>query len=533
MRLPAVPNITRAGQCTGAARRPIPAAAAHPLRAGAIAALALAAFACLPGCATGRVNLWPVYFHEARRIQTPTGPQTVNTTEALYPVFHRESDGETTWHAVRPLYNAESDADGRRQVQYLWPLGLILKGPYAERHHRLFPLFGYHKTWSRTAKDYSMHAHVLQLVRWGRDARFGPYLAFIPLAGVTHNVIGPTWSFVLFPLYSHYRHGDYVRDDFPWPVAGYGRTPDGLKVMRRFWPFYVAKREQGARGTYVWHAALWPMFRWGRLDRGGELHHTVFVAAPFYSSVKTWDRQDNLVAHTKSILGFGTARDSRGEQGTTGWSALFSLLKKSRAPKTDTLRIFPFYWQTTHYGDRAGDPGRTWVRRRVLWPFVWVDSDRLHPGTYKKGLVIAPFYWQYAEQYDATEDRGPREGRRVTLWPLATWQRDPDGARHFWVVSHGWRDPGKGYKRNYRAILDLFQYHRDAWGEVETRVLSRLYHHRRGPNGRYLSLMSLFTYDSTAEVVGVDGSYVSALFGLIKCSWADGEKRWRILYVPL
>jgi hypothetical protein len=45
--------------------------------------------------------------------------------------------------------------------------------------------------------------------------------------------------------------------------------------------------------------------------------------------------------------------------------------------------------------------------------------------------------------------------------------------------------------------------------------------------------MSLFTYDSTGEVVGQEGSYVSALFGLVKCSWTQQGRRWRVLYIPL
>jgi hypothetical protein len=45
--------------------------------------------------------------------------------------------------------------------------------------------------------------------------------------------------------------------------------------------------------------------------------------------------------------------------------------------------------------------------------------------------------------------------------------------------------------------------------------------------------MSLFTYDSTAEVVGESGSYVSALFGLIKVSWTPAGRRWRLFYIPL
>ncbi|MFO7955772.1 MAG: hypothetical protein R6X33_01585 [Candidatus Brocadiia bacterium] len=483
------------------------------------------------GCAAGRVNLWPVYFHETRELSGPDGTRTVTSTDVLYPVFHRESDGSSTWHAVRPLYNAETQPDGELTVKYLWPLGLIHKRGETERHYRLFPLFAWLKTHVASADGNSVHAHLLQLIRWGSDARYGPYFAVFPLGGVTHNVIGPTWNFLLFPLYSYYRRGEYVRHDFPWPVLGFGRSSDNSRRMTRFWPFYVHRIEDSARGLYERHDRLWPLFRWGRLDPGGRYHHKVFVAVPFYSSILTYDREGELVAYVRSYLGVRFARDFREQKQRTGWGALWSLIYHKRTDSRDDLCIFPFYWRTTH--SRGGpDSERRWTRYRVPWPIVWIDSDRLRDDVHKSGLIVAPFYWHFT---DVTDPGGPdeRTARRITLWPLSTWEQEADGARHLWVVSRGWRDPGGGYKRNYRDILDFFQYHHRTDGTRETRLLSRLYHHRRGPGGRYLSLMSLFTYDGTGEVVGESGSYVSALFGLIKVSWTPAGRRWRLFYIPL
>jgi len=483
------------------------------------------------GCAAGRVNLWPVFFHETRQLSGPDGPRTVTSTDVLYPVFHRESDGSSTWHAVRPLYSAESGVDGELTVKYLWPLGLIHRDGDAERHYRLFPLFAWLKTHVASADANSVHANLLQFIRWGSDARHGPYFAIFPLGGVTHNVIGPTWSFALFPLYSYFRCGEYTRHDFPWPVLGFGRSSDGSRRMTRFWPFYVHQVKETGRGLYERYDLLWPLVRWGRLDPGGRYYHKVFVAVPFHTNLRTFDRNGELVAYMRSFLGMRVARDSREEKRQSGWGALWSLIYHTRTDSTDNVCIFPFYWRTTHF--RGGpDSERRWTRHRVPWPFIWIDSDRLHAGVHKKGLVIAPFYWHYTEVAEPGSE-AETTARRITLWPLMTWQQEADDARHLWIVSRGWRDPGGGYKRNYRGILDFFQCHRHPDGTRETRLLSRLYHHRRGPAGRYLSLMSLFTYDSTGEVVGEAGSYVSALFGLLKVSWTPAGRRWRLFYIPL
>lgn len=485
-----------------------------------------------PGCATGRINLWPFYFHETRIVRTADGPRQVSTTE-VFPFFERQSEPDTTWHAVRPFYNYEhSRTEDHHQVQYIWPLGLHFKKGDMLTEHRLFPFFHYIKTWSPSLQKYSKHAHVIQLIRWGNHARFGRYFALFPLGGVTHGVISDTWSFVAFPFYSYYRHGDYVRRDFPWPFAGRGRTPDGVKQMYRFWPFYVSQVKKGPDELRARYDVMWPFVRWGTLDRGGNYYHRMTAVTPFYSSVRTFDRKGHVVACVRSVLGVLYCTGTPPQGGRSGWSALWTLVKDVETTKTDEFRVIPFYWRTTRYVDREEEPERTFTRRRIIWPLIWLDADHTDPKHYKGSIVVAPFYWHYTDKH--RDDEGDeRKARRITFWPLFTSAKEADGARHFWIVSHGWIGGSTGYKRNYRALFDFFQYHHRADGEAETRVLSRLYHHRRGPWGRYFSLAGLFTYDGTGEVVGEDGKYWSALFGLVKRSWTDQGSRWRILYIPL
>jgi len=458
----------------------------------------LAALLCaLSGCASGRVNLWPVYFHEVRDVPGPDGVRRVSATDVLYPFFTRETYPEGNWHALRPFYNYESGpTPGRSRVQYLWPLGLhFVEG--GEVTHRLFPFFDYNRTWSDRLKRYSIHAHLLQIIRWGNHAELGPYFAVFPFGGIMHGVVGRTWKFIMFPFYSHYERGTYVRRDFPWPFIGYGDSDDGSKSAYRFWPLYAYQRENSRTGLYERSDAIWPLVRWGVVDRGGKYYHRVLAVVPFFSRVTTFDREGKPVVRQTSVLGVGVRHKTPEGRGTKGWAALWSLIRRADSDDVDSVRFFPFYSRTTYYASTKKDPAHSWTR--------WIANP------------AGP----------------PRKDRRITLWPLITWDQRADGQKHVWVVSHGWRDESKGYKRNYRGLLDFFQYHRDPSGERETRVLSRLYHHRRGPHGRYISVMGLFTYDSTAEVVGEDGSYFSALFGLLKRSWSDDGGRWRILYIPL
>lgn len=486
----------------------------------------------LSGCATGRTNVWPFYFQEAREVPGPDGPHTVKTVEVLGPLFSWESGPDGTWHAVRPFYNYQRWPGGERtRLQYLWPLGLHARNGQ-EVQHRLFPFFDYTRTWSKRLQRYSVHAHVMQLVRWGDHAEWGRYAAFIPIGGVTHGLVGRTWSFVMFPFYSRYERGHYVRHDFPWPVLGYGRSDDGTKQTYRFWPFYVFQQEDSTLGKYVRHDLMWPLIRWGRLDRGGRYYHTVLAVTPLLSRIDTYDRDGRLVARQSSVLGFGKRGKSEATGGASGWSALWSLVRSVHGRDTDEFRAFPFYWRNTFYRSAEKDPEESWTRIRAPWPIVWLDSDRMtEPGVQKRGVTVAPFYWDHTRTETSESGQSATE-RKTTFWPLFTWERRSDGDAHVWVVSHGWRDESQGYKRNYRALLEVFQYHHRSDGERETRVLSRLYHHRRGKHGRYLSIMGLFTYDNTAEVIGEDGTYWSALFGLVKRSSTDSGARWRVLFIP-
>ncbi len=495
--------------------------------------LLLAGVLLLNGCAAGSVNLWPFYFRETRLVQGPRGPQRVTQTDVLYPLLCAEKHPDGGWHAVRPLYNYRwSEADGTSQLQYLWPLGTHATEGDELLHHRFFPVFEYLKTRSPLTDRHTVHAHLLQIIRWGRDDRLGPYFAVFPLGGVTHGVLAETWSFLLFPLYSYYEHGSYKRRDVLWPVLSWGATPDGTRRVRRVWPFYVAKVREEPDHSAARHDVLWPIIRWGFVDKHGRYRHTVTVVTPFYSSIKTYDREGNLIGSMRGILGVFLGSAGEGGQQVDGWSALWSVVRSYRSPLKDEFRIFPLYWRTTLYRAKQEEPQWNRTRYWAPYPVVWVDFDRMDPTRHKGTVVVAGAYWQSTDT-DFDGEGAPRKGRRRTLWPLVTVEKGAEGETHIYVASHGWKDTTNGFKRNYRAFIDLFQYHRRADGEAETRLLHRLYRHRRGPRGRYLSLAGLFTYDSTGEVVGEDGTYWSALFGLVKCSATGSGRRWRLLYVPL
>ena len=500
------------------------------LRTGLLALLT-ALCAGLAGCAGPRINFWPIYFCETR--EAPEAPYKRRTyVEILHPFFATENDDVRHYHVVRPLYNYESDkAEQSHRLQYLWPLGLQSGKKGEKSMHRLFPFFQHSTATKRATGDQVSRGLVFPIIYWGHHPVDGASFAVFPLGGVTHQLLGNTFSFVLFPLYSYYRQGDYKRHNFIWPFFSVARSSDGQRNLLRIWPFYVHNQHTG---SYDHHYLVWPFVRWGSqqwTQRRSDYVRRYFAFHPLFASSVTRDGQGAPIAYQRQILFFTRLADTREREQRKGWSFLFSLIRSESSPTKYDFRIFPFYWHTIRHHRGLGDPELRRARYRVLWPLIWVDKNNQGVDEEDSNLLIVPFYWQYGRRYKRGEYAGKTK-RSITLWPLVTRQREPDGSSHFWIASHGWKDASEGYKRNYRAFFDFFQYHLQADGEREVRILSRLYHHKFGPNGTYLSVPLLFDYDSIGDV-GADGKKSwSCLLGLVKCYWSDKGRRWRLFYMP-
>jgi len=493
---------------------------------------ALPLLAAALGCAGPRVNLWPIYFQETRR-SAEDPDRLVRRIEIGGPLFAMETSPDRLYYAVRPLYNFECDeAEGTRRLQYLWPLGLLSSRRGEHFLHRFFPFFQYTRRKRVTTGQEAWHGMVFPLVFWGSGPRHGRYFALFPFAGTLRGLIGDKLSFVMFPLYCRYELGDYTRHNVMWPIVSWGRTKDGRARCLRIFPFYVRKQLAGA---YDHRYLIWPLVRWGRQQwraKEGRMRRGYFAINPFYARETTYDPQGNVVAWRRDYLLYKTRRDLREGKEAEAWSLLFSVARSEHTPQKDEFRIFPVYHRTTHYAPGGRESGRKWTRRRLLYVLVWLDHDTLEPQRDKRGLVVAPFYWRHTVRHTGGPLAG-RTGRRTSIWPLVTWQRGPEGSRHLWVPSNAWADRSLGYKRNVRPLLDLYQHHNSPDGEKETRVLSRLYHHRSTPAGRYLSVGPFWTYDSIGDA-GADGRKSwSALMGLLKREWWDEGSRWRLFYIPL
>lgn len=479
------------------------------------------------GCASERINLWPIYYQAPERIEGTDG-QTKMVREALGPIFSWETRKGRHYHAVRPFYNYEWNArKGLSRLQYLWPLGVFYRREGDVWQHRLLPIFSHHELQEKSTGRERANGFLLPFFFWGRRPQ-GGYFAVFPVGGLLRGVLGDSFSFVLFPLFSRYVRGDYTRYDVLWPVFSWGSTPDGEETTFRAWPFYVHYRREG---LYDQRHVLWPLVQWGTLNSRGRYPQELLRVFPFYSSRVASDSEGNVVKYWKQVLFVSWEQDTRPEHRSSGWSLFWYLLRFSRGPKSEEALVFPLYWRKSLYADDSRNPDRAWTRYRVLWPILWFDYNGLDPEVDRRSFVVAPIYWDYASTYHGPQD--DEKSRSVTLWPLMTWKSDRQDALHFWLPSHGWEDAPEGYKRNYRRFLEVFQYHSGPGDRLRIAFLWRAFRYVTGPEGTDWNVLSLLSYWSDREDEKVKRKEVSVLFGLLKYIREKGESRWRVLYIPL
>jgi len=501
----------------------------------ALAALCLAGLA---GCAGQRINVWPVFFRETEL----RGQEPVTTVEVLYPLLSIERSPSRSYHVLRPLYNYERNlTDGSSRTQYLWPLGLATNRPEDLKLDRFLPIFQHYTRAPAGAGEGVTHSWLLPLLFWGRTPEEGPYFAFFPVGGVTHGLLGDTLAFAAFPLYAYLRDGDYRCHFVLWPIFSWGSSPDGKLLRRGVWPLYVRDRVEGlpGGGGYAKNSVLWFLLRWGRQwapGPGGREERRYFALFPLYSDQVLRDSEGNLLSRQRRVLQLvGWSVDNRERNYERGVTFLFGQWRFVESQGLDEWRMIPFYWRITHYRLGQRDPEHRWTRHRILWPLIWLDNNTMDPGRRARNIVVAPLYWDFVQESEAGGAR--RRERSISLWPLLTVGTDSEGRLDLWLLSHGWRDSAEGYKRNYRAFFDLFQFHstpaEEGGREREVRLLWRLCHYKGGPQGRYVSFQPLMTYDGRGDAGAGGEKSWSFLLGLVKYAWTEEGGRWRLLYVPL
>ncbi len=480
-------------------------------------------FLIFSGCATRGSGIWPAYYRES--IVDETGKEARHR-EILYPFLEMQSSPSRRYVALRPLANVESKPDeGLWKMQFLWPLGLVSFRDDRSRLYRFWPFFQHSYTADVVSGEGATHGMIFPFVFWGHKPERGNYAALLPIGGRTYGLLGDEFSWVLFPFYSYYERSDYRRHDLLWPFFSSGGTPDGQKRTVRFWPVYVLKEDED---SFIHNYLIWPFLRWGNerweTVAGEPMRRDYFAFHPFYARLEMRDGDGEVITRQRSLLFYNRFYDIRWDEGQTRWSAFFSLIRRQATDDTNEWRFFPFFWKRVNSPPAPGEKDRSVVHHRLFWPLIWHTRDASLPGKKRSYAVFAPFLWHYRTHHakeDVTE-------KSTTFWPAVTFEHGPEGKFAFYLLSHGWRDSEGGYKRNYRPFFEIFRFRALPDGSRETRLLWRLYHHKRGPEGRELSVPVLFSYDtSVCEEGEPERRTLSFFFGLIEYEVSEDGRRVR------
>ena len=380
-------------------------------------------------------GLWPIYTADAR----PWAG--LHTARAAGPFLHWERSSEARLFEARPLFSSLTSTEKRRW-DVLYPLSGCRKRPDRALCSVLFL--------ASSREDYQsgIRRRLLFFAFWGNTKEQVPYGGLFPFWGVFRERLGfARIDFLLWPLYSRARNGDYTETHLLWPFFGWGRGAG--RSMIRIWPLFgYSKRE----GSYVRQFLLWPLIH-RRVERLSARNPTyTFYVLPLYG------RRDSGPQASRFYLFPLVLRQwhrERPEIWRTDW--LWPFFSRGRGPDGATLfALRPFYIRS----ERPGEKQRSWL-------LGLVGRTEIH----EPGLDQA--YWRilWAGRVGTRTTKGEKL-RHSDLWPFYRFRSftDVEGVEHGYLrvpylIPLRGLEPD-GWNRHYNQLLELYS---RRWSGTEVR----------------------------------------------------------------
>jgi hypothetical protein len=403
---------------------------------------------------------------------------------------------------VRPLYALESLESGSRRIRSFPPF-IRLFHEDDDTDYRILPLF-YYRDYQQPLGGRDVDWFLLPFFG-GSDPEEGGYFAVFPLGGRIKGLLAHNEStFVLFPLYWHWRTGARESLHVLWPF--YNRVSGGDWSGSRLWPFWGRYRSRTRDDAL-------------RYDRG-------FVFWPF------WIRgRDQLhIEPTESFFTFP-----------------FYGYRVNRLADTRTC-FWPFYQR--HHDKRTGRV----IHMGYLIPWRVTDGQ----------TDIWPLFgFKRTERQISMAGELRHRRRHYVLWPIERydWAADADEEMtRFWLLPLLWHfhyiDRKSLQERTVWKVWPLFDY-RSEPGKVAFDILAPLWLQREEYDRFYTRWFAIVRYRKRPEVSGWEVLYgavsyrrerlepvpdgaieageealFSVLGGLFECGRRRDELVLRLLYVP-
>jgi hypothetical protein len=447
----------------------------------------------LSGCITlsstpKRIRLLPLFDYWAED-QT----EALDVAGPLYS--YQRTGGERKW-AFRPFISKYEDREnGVCEYEFLYPLGRY-KRTKDERLIRFIPLIKSGKSFEEEERG---RISEFFPVFWGRTEEGERYGGVIPFYGNLKKSFGrDEITFFLWPLYSSSREGETRTYKFIWPFLAYTKGKD--RRAFRFWPFYG---QDDKEGLYSKRFVFWPFFIQQKTDLDTNTPKDFFALFPFYISSNSGTERSRTILFPL----FTSYRKDNFRQRTYPWP----LLTHAKGIDYESRNVLPFYRYQRSAKSRYF---------YVMWPIY------KHELEWDKNRTVTDHLFLINKFERTSFENENKVAKTYRFWPLFYYRARKNGDVRFDF-------PGlipaeyEGFDRNYGPLFRVFEYRKDAEGNVQSKFLWGLYTHRKRSSKESKDMTIIASYEKDQGLKSF-----SLLKGLLDYRSKDNVSSLGFLYLP-
>ncbi len=266
--------------------------------------------------------------------------------------------------------------------------------------------------------------------------------------------------------------------------------------------FYVREKE----GEYSKYFALWPIFFFEKTDLDTDNPRTFKAVFPLF--VDSSSPEKDSTTFLWPFFSYTNDKKNNYKQ----WDMPWPIFHYGKGKEIESFRLFPIYGYKTKPDSKT---------RFFLWPLYTYDKEIFedHEDTTHRFLLI--------NKYQRKVWKGKfKDAKSVRIWPLFYYNRKQDGAIKF---SFPELIPieDEGFERNWAPLFRLYQYNKDAEGNMESKFLWGLYRHKKMESKELFELTFLFSYEKEKDRV-----CLSILKGLFEYRREKDANSIKLFYLP-
>lgn len=422
----------------------------------------------------------------------------------LGPLVKRESTGNGSVTALRPLFYRQGDDGGTSSLDVVYPLWSYRTAPDNTRFNAIHLLSG---DFGSRESGSSNRFHLFPFLFYGSGEEGSErYFGLFPFGGTIKGWFGrDAIHFALFPLYSRTYQQGRRTDNLLWPFFAQirGEEEQGFKI----WPLYGQSRKTG---VYAKRFFLWPIFFFEDNGLDTENPTSKRAAWPFYVSSESPQE-----SYRSWLWPFFSRLENR-PKAYTELSLLWPLVRITRGETRHGLRLLPFYADETVAANR---------KRWFGWPLYKIEETQTDRFYRVRHRVLFFLYSDLVEKQLTTGS----EKRRIDFWPLFGYSRK-EGVSHLHVLSflEPFFPENRGIENSWAPLWRFYQQKWDSHGNRVVSLFWNLYWQEKRGDALAWELFPLVEYSRNHR----QERHLSLLKGLLQYHSGVEGRKLRLFYLP-